>query len=103
MSFTSSKSFLPTRSDRWLSAVATEGTPRASQTDMGYESRAAAAGQLMVQPVYPSFGNNRSVPGLTFCARLGHQQAPGTTRGHPQLEVRLSPLGRVQRRGSQLE
>jgi hypothetical protein len=29
---------------------------------------AAAAGQQMAQPVYPSFGNNRSVPGLTFRA-----------------------------------
>jgi len=40
---------------------------------------------------------------ISRSARLGHQQAHGTTRGYPQLEVRLSPLGRVQRRGSQLE
>jgi hypothetical protein len=42
-------------------------------TDVGFGSRAAVAGRLMVRPVYPQLRKSPSVPGLTFRAKGRHR------------------------------
>jgi hypothetical protein len=56
--------------------------------DVGYGSRAAVAGRLMAHSRRtPSFGNNPSIPGLTFRASSGLGTFAIATVAHPFLAM----------------